>query len=189
MSPVRYQPSSVKAAAVALGRVPVALEDGRAAELDLAVVGERISMPAGGRPTVPEPVVVERRARAGAGLGRAVALQDHDAEVLPALLEGRRQERAGRDEQPELAAELRVDAPEQQAPDAIGQVAGDAAQAVERRRPAALVDLALDGAPEQVEDLRDDDHRRHPVVAQRIEDDPRVAAAHVQDVGARRSSA
>ena len=46
-----------------------------------------------------------------------------------------------------------------------------------------FVDLALDGAPEQVEDLGDDDHARDPVVAQRVEDDPRVAAPDVQDVG------
>ena len=42
----------------------------------------------------------------------------------------------------------------------------------------------VDGAPEQVQHLRDDDHRGDPVVAQGIEDDPRVAAADVQDVGA-----
>ena len=48
----------------------------------------------------------------------------------------------------------------------------------------ALGDLALDRAPEQVEHLRDHDHAGDAVVAQRIEDDPRVPAAHVQDVGA-----
>ena len=55
---------------------------------------------------------------------------------------------------------------------------------VDRRRPAALRDLALDGAPEQVEDLRDDDHGGDAVVAQRIEDDPRVPAPDVEHVGA-----
>ena len=102
------------------------------------------------------------------------------------LLERRRQERPGRQEQPELAAELLVDAPEQARPEAHRQAAGDRAQAVERRLAAALGDLALDRAPEQVEDLRHDDHRGHPVVAQRIEDHARVAAADVQDVGADR---
>ena len=53
-----------------------------------------------------------------------------------------------------------------------------------RRRLAALLDLARHRAPEQVQDLRDDDHRGDPVVAQGIEDDARVAAADVQDVGA-----
>ena len=51
-------------------------------------------------------------------------------------------------------------------------------------RPAALVDLALDGAPEQVEHLGHDDHRGDPVLAQRVEDDPRVPAPDVEDVGA-----
>ena len=90
-----------------LGVVPVALEDRRAAELDLAVVGEahldRRHRPADG----PEPVVLAGRARPEAGLGRAVALDDDDAEVLPGLLERRRQERAGADEDPEATAELR----------------------------------------------------------------------------------
>ena len=64
MSPVRYQPSSVNAAAVASGVVPVALEEGRAAELDLAVVGEPHLDPLGRPADRPEPVVLERRARA-----------------------------------------------------------------------------------------------------------------------------
>jgi hypothetical protein len=38
--------------------------------------------------------------------------------------------------------------------------------AVERLGPTALGDLALDRAPEQVEDLRHDDHARDPVVPQ-----------------------
>ena len=105
-------------------------------------------------------------------------------EVLPALLEGRRQERAARDEQAEVAAELAVDAAEDAPPDAHRQVPGDAAQSIEGGGLAALLDLARDGAPEQVEDLRDDDHRGDLVVAQGIEDDARVPAADVQDVGA-----
>ena len=72
-------------------------------------------MPSGGQPTVPSPWSSRRRARAGARLGRAVALEDGDAHVLPGLLERRREERAGRQEQPERAAELRVDPPEQEA--------------------------------------------------------------------------
>ena len=69
------------------------------------------------------------------------------------------------------------------APDRDREPPGDAAQPLERLGPAALRDLALDGAPEQVEDLGHDDHARDPMVAQRVEDDPRVPAAHVQDVG------
>ena len=163
--------------------LPVAADDGRALELDLPVVGDAHLDALGRSPDGPEPVVVEPGAAAGARLGRAVALEDRDAEVLPALLEGRRQERPGRQEEPEMAAELLVDAPEEARPEAHRQVAGDAAKPVERGLAAALGDLALDGAPEQVEHLRDDDHRGHPLVAQRIEDDPRVAAPDVQDVG------
>ena len=55
---------------------------------------------------------------------------------------------------------------------------------IERRRPALLLDLALDRAPEQVEHLGHEDHARDPVLAQRVEDHPRVAAADVEDVGA-----
>ena len=50
--------------------------------------------------------------------------------------------------------------------------------------PPGLLDLALDRAPEQVEDLRHDHHRRHAVIADRLEDHARVAAADVEDVGA-----
>ena len=57
----------------------------------------------------PRPVVFERRARARSGLRRAVALEDLDADVLPGLLEGRRQEGPAREEQVEVAAELGVD--------------------------------------------------------------------------------
>ena len=74
--------------------------------------------------------------------------------------------------------------PEQDPPRAIRQTPGDAAQPVEGGASGPLLDLALDRAPEQVEHLGDDDHERHPVVAQRLEDDARVAAPHVEDVGA-----
>ena len=62
-------------------------------------------------------------------------------------------------------------------------------RAIRRRRSNVvarpdLLDLALDRAPEQVEDLRHDDHRGRPVVADRLEDHPRVAAPDVEDVGA-----
>ena len=114
MSPVRYQPSSVKAAAVSLRVVPVAGEEGRATELDLAVSGSsRRSIALRRAADRPEPVVVEAGARAGPGLGRPVALEDGDAEVLPGLLERGRQERAGRQEQPEAAAEPGMDAAEE----------------------------------------------------------------------------
>ncbi len=43
-------------------------------------------------------------------------------------------------------------------------------------------DLALDGAPEQVHHLRDEEHGRDAVLAQAVEDHARVPAAHVEDV-------
>ena len=117
-----------------LGVAPVALEEGRAAEEDLAVVGDpeldRRHRPA----DRPEPVVLAGRARPEAVLGAAVALDDDDAEVLPGLLERRRQERPGRDEQAQAAAEPGVDAPEDQPPGAVGEVAGDRPEAVEEAR-------------------------------------------------------
>ena len=81
-----------------------------------------------------------------------------------------------------MAAQLLVDAAEQARSPADRQPPGDPPETFERGLAAALGDLALDGAPEQVEDLRDHDHRGDPVVAQRVEDDPRVAAPDIQDV-------
>ncbi len=129
-------------------------------------------------------MVVERRARAGRRLGGAVALEHGHAEVLPRLLERGRQERARADEQPEPAAEPLVDAPEDHAAQAHRQPSGDAAEPRELARPARLLHLAFDGAPEQVEHLGDDDHRGDAVLAQRFEDHARVDAAQVEDVGA-----
>ena len=63
-----------------------------------------------------------------------------------------------------------------------GQVPGDAAHPVERRRLALLRDLALDGAPEQVHQLRDEEHGGDAVLAQAVEDHARVPAAEVEDV-------
>ena len=81
-----------------------------------------------------------------------------------------------------MAAQLCMDAPEQEPANRERQVAGDAPQPIDRRPAAALVDLAFDGTPEEVQDLRHDDHRGHPVLAQRVEDDPRVPAPDVEDV-------
>ena len=134
MSPVRYQPSGVKAGGRGRRVVPVALEQGGAAELDLAVVGEPHLDPRRWAADRADAVIVEGRAAAGPGLGRAVALEDRDAEVLPALLERRRQEGAGRQEEPEVAAQLGVDAAEEEPPpQARGQVAGERTQAIEGR--------------------------------------------------------
>ena len=54
MSPVLSQPSSPSTALRRLGILVVAREDGRAADEQLAVVGERSSIPGSAGPTVPK---------------------------------------------------------------------------------------------------------------------------------------
>ena len=76
---------------------------GRAASVKLAASGAKA-------------VVVEGRTRAGPGLRGAVALEDRHAHVLPRLLQRGWEEGPGGHEDPEGPAELRVDAPEEQAP-------------------------------------------------------------------------
>src|SRR3990172_1893725 len=128
---------------VGLGRrsrvVPVAVEERRTLELDLAVLGDpevdALGWPADG----PLDVVVERRAGPGPGLGGPVALEDGDAEILPGLLEGRWQERPGRHDEPELPAELLVDAREEPPPCPCREGPGDPAEPVERRLPPSLL--------------------------------------------------
>ena len=51
----------------------------------------------------------------------------------------------------------------------------DPPQTGELRSLALLLDLSLDGRPEQVQDLGDDDHRGHVMGADGLEDDPRIA--------------
>ena len=164
-----------------LGRVPVALEQRRAAELDLAVVGQPHLDARRRAAHGAQAVILEGRGRTRAGLGRAVALEDGDAHVLPGLLQRGREECAGRHEDPERTPELRMDLPEQDAACRHRQATPDRPEPVEQRSPAGLLDLALDRAPEQVEHLGHDDHRRDAMRAERIEDHPRVAAPDVQD--------
>ena len=167
--------------------VPVAAEHRRPLELDLAVVGDAHLDARRRPPDRAEAVVVaaacccrsrsrSRRSPGGPSTPRSSqACWSAGGRNAPA-------DRNSRNCPPSCAWTL----PNRRGRRPIGQLPGDAAQAVERGLAAALVDLALDGAPEQVEDLRDDHHRGHPVVAQRVEDDPRVAAADVQDVRADR---
>ena len=76
-----------------------------------------------------------------------------------------------------------VDLAEHPPPQAVGQTAGDGPQAVELLRLALFLHFALDRRPEEVEHLRHDDHRRHAMGADGLEDDPRVARADVEDGG------
>ena len=72
---------------------------------------------------------------------------------------------------------------EDQAPGGHRQPAGDPPAALERGCTAPPVDLPQQGRPEDLEDLWDQDHRGGPMVADRLENDPRVARSDVQDVG------
>ena len=109
----------------------------------------------------------------GSALGRAVALEDDHAQVFPVLLQCRRQVRAGTDHQVEPAAQLLVDAAEDQPARPVGQVTRDPARPVEGLVPTLALDLALQPQPEQLEQLRHEDHRRDLLLAQRVEDDAR----------------
>ena len=102
-------------------------------------------------------------------------------DVLPGDLQVRRQVGAGRDEQAQLAAQLGVelaeDEPAQRGRGGAGRCDGRRSN---RRRLAALLDLAGQGAPEELQDLRRQDHRGDAELTQRLEDDARVARAHVE---------
>ena len=74
-------------------------------------------------------------------------------------------------------------APEDQAPRAHRQAPGDRAGPPEPLGLAPALHLALGGRPEEVEDLGEDEHRRHPVLADGLEHDARVPAPDVEDVG------
>ena len=183
MSPVRYQPSAVKAVGGRRRVLPVAAEDGRAAELDLAVVGDAHldARPAAGRPCRGRgrraACCCRSRSRSRRSPGGPSRRGPPRPAGGPAAGTRRPTGTAGNGRRA-ACGRCRTGA-------AAGPSAGagrSPRSRVERGLAAALGDLALDGAPEQVEDLRDDDHRGHPVVAQGIEDDPRVAAPDVQDV-------
>ena len=182
MSPVWYQPSASRAAARRLGVAPVAREDVRAADEDLARRRIEPHLDVFDRPADDaQRVIVDPVGDREAALGGAEALDDDDADVLPGLLQGGRQEGGGTDEQLEVATEALVDGAEERTPERVGQTSGDRAQTDELRGPALLLDLPLDRRPEEVEDLGHDDHGRHLMGADGLEDDPRVARSDVQD--------
>jgi hypothetical protein len=89
---------------------------------------------------------------------------------------------AARDDQVERAAELAMDLGEDPAPGRVGEPPRDPAHPVEQASLPCRRDLAFDRRPEEVDDLGHEHERRRPVVADRLEDDPRVAAPDVQDV-------
>src|SRR5436305_736480 len=77
-------------------------------------------------------VVVDPRRGDRAALGRAVALQDDDAQVLPALLQRGRQICTGADHQRQRAAELLVNPRENPPSSPVGKMPSDAPRSIER---------------------------------------------------------
>ena len=77
-----------------------------------------------------------------------------------------------------------MDPSEDSAPRGHRQPAGDRPGTPERGGLALPLDLANEACPEHLEELRDEDHRRRPVRADRLEHHPRVAGPDVEDVGA-----
>src|SRR5204863_1071374 len=130
--------------------VPVALEERGSLHEDLAVGCELDLEAFDGLADGSKTVVGLRGARGGAALGRAVALHDHDAQVLPRLLQRWRQERSGAHEEVQAPAQLAVHPPEQEPTGGIRESPRDAPQPLERLPAPTLVDLALDRAPEQI---------------------------------------
>ena len=141
-------------------------------------------MPSGGRPTVPRPWSSSVVHVPGPGLGRAVALEDRDAEVLPAPAGG---PAAGTPRTRGTAGSGRRAARGRCRTAAAGSASAGAGRSTRSRSNAAVRprfstsrSMALQNRSRT---CGHDDHRGDAVVAQRIEDDPRVAAADVQDVG------
>ena len=79
-----------------------------------------------------------------------------------------------------------MEAAEDDAAETRGQPPGDATCALESRRLPAPLDLAGEGVPEEVEDLRGQHHGGHAKLAERLEDDARVARTDIAHLGADR---
>ena len=146
----------------------------------------RTSTPGIASPTVPMTLRSGRVKRDDrAHLGRAVALQDLDAHVGPALRDvdlERRGAHADRVQPPAELAEDRAEEERDGARGAGGAPAGGAART--GVAPAGLVDLALDGVGQQLQALRHDQQHRDPEVAERADEDRGLAADRVDDARA-----
>ena len=168
-----------------LGVLPVAGEAPRSAGQDLPVLGDP-GLDAGDRLAHrPEDVPF----RAGEAddrthLGGAVALQDVDAHLGPALgdlqVEGRRPHA----DRVEPAAELAEDGPEQQPAQPARSPTGDSVRLLEPGAAARLVDLPLDRRVQEPQALRHDQQDRHLEVAERADQHGGLAADRVDDAGA-----
>ena len=167
-----------------LGVLPVAGEAPRPAGQDLAVIGDP-GLDAGDRLAHGPDDIPFRSGEAddGAHLGRAVALQDVDAHLGPALgdlqVEGRRPDA----DRVEPAAELAQHRPEQEPAQPARSPARDSVRLLEPGAAARLVDLSLDRRVQEPQALRDDQEDRHLEVAERADQHGRLAADRVDDAG------
>ncbi len=118
-----------------------------------------------------------------AAFGRAVALQDHDAEVLPGFLQFRLQVGASEEDELQRTTELGVQGAEHESASPVGEMPSDVSTMLDGRFPPALLDLSHEPAPEELQHLRGHDHDIDVQVTHRLEDDPGVARAHVDDLG------
>ncbi len=160
--------------------LPIALEHVRPVHQDLAVAGDLHLDTGDGNADRAEPVLVEpvERDRRRA-LGGAVTLQDIDAEVAPGLAERGIERGAARDDVAEPAAELLVDAGEEDASQAHGQSPRDLAQLREELCLSLLLGLPLDAEEDGAHRSgRDEDHRDLAFL-ERAADDRRLAARRV----------
>ena len=117
-------------------------------------------------------------------LGRPVALQDIDAHVRPPSGDLDIEGRCPNADRVQLAAELAQHGAEQEALDRFGRPARQCVQSLERRAPAGLVHLALDGAVEQAQALRHDQEDGHAEVAECPDQHRRLAADGIDHTGA-----
>ena len=168
-----------------LGVLPVAGEAPRPAGQDLPVLGDP-GLDAGDRLAHrPEDVPLRAgEADDGTHLGRAVALQDVDAHLGPALgdlqVEGRRPD----SDRVEPAAELAEHRPEQEPAQPARSPARDPVRLLEPGTSARLVDLPLDRRVQEPQPLRHDQQDRHLEVAERADQHGGLAADRVDDAGA-----
>ena len=162
--------------------VPVAPGDAGAAEEDLAILGDA-HLDAGDRAADrAERMVAPRRAAP-----EPVSVAPYPCITTTPMSShpccGGGQERTGRHEEPEVPPSCA--GPGGRSSAARPSAGGGRSAGSARTRPPGPVGRPRAGSrPEHVEDLRHQDHRRGPMVTDRLEHDPRVPAPDVEDVRA-----
>ena len=192
--PVRGELAEVAGVVPALGvdrgrrglRVaPVAGEAAGAAGQDLAVLGEA-DLDAGDRladglhPVPIRPGERDDRPH----LRRPVALEDVDPHLRPALAKLDVHRRGAEADGVELPPIGREDRREEDPPGGLRERPGERVEALERLAAAGLVDPPLDRGVDEPEALRHDEQDRGLEVAERPQEDDRLAAHRVDDAGA-----